>query len=155
LLWGDTGGPCLPGSRHGRKEEALHDAPIAVSAFNQEALEKSKIDRGPNLVLAVPRLQLNATGFHYNYKGYQVSKIINRTSINENIDAKVWGAEFESDKAITDFYLTDDSSGLFRSTFYTEPRTNGVSADQALVALVREGGGRPPPRPERPVKALS
>jgi outer membrane receptor protein involved in Fe transport len=41
-------------------------------------------------------LQVNATAFHYNYKGYQVSKIINRTSINENIDAKVWGAEFES-----------------------------------------------------------
>lgn len=41
-------------------------------------------------------LQMNATAFHYGYKGYQVSKIINRTSINENIDAKVWGLEFES-----------------------------------------------------------
>jgi len=41
-------------------------------------------------------LQVNLTGFHYDYKGYQVSKIINRTSINENIDAKVDGAEFES-----------------------------------------------------------
>jgi outer membrane receptor protein involved in Fe transport len=29
--------------------------------------------------------------------------------------------------AITDFYLTDDSSGLFRNVFYTEPRTYGVS----------------------------
>jgi outer membrane receptor protein involved in Fe transport len=41
-------------------------------------------------------LQLNLTGFHYDYKGYQVSKIINRTSINENINAKVDGVEFES-----------------------------------------------------------
>jgi outer membrane receptor protein involved in Fe transport len=41
-------------------------------------------------------LQANLTGFYYDYKGYQVSKIINRTSINENIDATVWGAEFES-----------------------------------------------------------
>jgi outer membrane receptor protein involved in Fe transport len=41
-------------------------------------------------------LVLNLTGFYYDYKGYQVSKIINRTSINENIDAKVMGLEFES-----------------------------------------------------------
>ncbi len=41
-------------------------------------------------------LQVNATAFYYDYKGYQVSKIINRTSINENIDATVMGAEFES-----------------------------------------------------------
>ena len=41
-------------------------------------------------------LQLNLTGFHYDYQGYQVSKIVNRNSINENINAKVDGAEFES-----------------------------------------------------------
>lgn len=32
----------------------------------------------------------------YDYTGYQVSKIVNRTSINENIDAKVKGIELES-----------------------------------------------------------
>ena len=31
------------------------------------------------------------------------------------------------EEAITDFYLTDDSSGLFRNAFFTEPRTYGVS----------------------------
>jgi hypothetical protein len=31
-----------------------------------------------------------------------------------------------NEKAVTDFYLTDDSSGLFRNVFYTEPRTYGV-----------------------------
>ncbi|MDZ4375146.1 MAG: TonB-dependent receptor [Phenylobacterium sp.] len=41
-------------------------------------------------------LQFNATAFYYDYKGYQVSKIINRTSINENIDAEVKGVEIES-----------------------------------------------------------
>jgi outer membrane receptor protein involved in Fe transport len=41
-------------------------------------------------------LVLNLTGFYYNYKGYQVSKIVNRASTNENIDAKIKGAEFES-----------------------------------------------------------
>ena len=41
------------------------------------------------------RLILNGTLFHYNYKGYQVSSIIQRTSVNVNIDAKIWGAELE------------------------------------------------------------
>ncbi|MDQ0466999.1 outer membrane receptor protein involved in Fe transport [Caulobacter ginsengisoli] len=41
-------------------------------------------------------LLLNVTGFYYDYKGYQVSKIVNRTSINENIDAKIKGLEIET-----------------------------------------------------------
>ncbi|MDB5433249.1 MAG: TonB-dependent receptor, partial [Caulobacter sp.] len=41
-------------------------------------------------------LVVNLTGFYYDYKGYQVSKIVNRASTNENIDAKIKGAEFES-----------------------------------------------------------
>jgi outer membrane receptor protein involved in Fe transport len=41
-------------------------------------------------------LQANLTGFSYDYKGYQVSKIVNRTSINENIDAKIKGLELET-----------------------------------------------------------
>jgi len=41
-------------------------------------------------------LQLNGTGFYYDYQGYQISKIVSRTSVNENIDAKVYGLELES-----------------------------------------------------------
>ena len=41
-------------------------------------------------------LVFNATAFYYDYKGYQVSKIVNRTSVNENIDAKIKGLEIES-----------------------------------------------------------
>jgi outer membrane receptor protein involved in Fe transport len=37
----------------------------------------------------------NATGFHYDYEGYQISRIVQRTSINENIDATVQGLELE------------------------------------------------------------
>lgn len=41
-------------------------------------------------------LLFNATGFSYDYKGYQISKIVNRTSVNENVDAKVYGLELET-----------------------------------------------------------
>jgi outer membrane receptor protein involved in Fe transport len=41
-------------------------------------------------------LVLNGDVFYYDYKNYQVSQIKSRTAVNENFDAKVWGAELES-----------------------------------------------------------
>jgi outer membrane receptor protein involved in Fe transport len=42
------------------------------------------------------RMTLDATAFYYNYKGYQVSEIIQRTSVNVNVNAKIYGVELES-----------------------------------------------------------
>ncbi len=68
---------------------------VAISPiFKPEFIDSLEI--GSKNTLADGTLQVNVAAFHYDYKGYQVSKIINRTSINENIDAKVMGAEFES-----------------------------------------------------------
>jgi outer membrane receptor protein involved in Fe transport len=41
------------------------------------------------------RMLLNVTGFYYDYEGYQVSRIVNRSSVNENIDVRVQGVEIE------------------------------------------------------------
>jgi iron complex outermembrane receptor protein len=41
-------------------------------------------------------LTLNGDVFYYDYKGYQISQIVNRTSINLNFDATVKGAELEA-----------------------------------------------------------
>src|SRR3546814_14962958 len=41
-------------------------------------------------------LTLNATAFYYDYTDYQVSQIKDRTAVNENFDATVWGAELEA-----------------------------------------------------------
>ncbi|MDB5455210.1 MAG: TonB-dependent receptor, partial [Caulobacter sp.] len=54
------------------------------------------IEIGAKNTLAGGSLIVNATGFYYDYQGYQISKIVNRTSVNENINAKIWGAELES-----------------------------------------------------------
>jgi len=40
-------------------------------------------------------LRLNATAFYYDYKDYQVSQIVDRISLNENFDARIWGLELE------------------------------------------------------------
>jgi outer membrane receptor protein involved in Fe transport len=41
-------------------------------------------------------LTLNGDMFYYDYKGYQISQIVDRTSINLNFNAKVDGAELEA-----------------------------------------------------------
>ncbi|MGE5501951.1 MAG: TonB-dependent receptor domain-containing protein, partial [Ignavibacteriales bacterium] len=41
-------------------------------------------------------LTINGDTFFYDYKDYQVSKVVDRTVSNENFDAKVWGVEFET-----------------------------------------------------------
>jgi len=41
-------------------------------------------------------LTFNTDAFLYNYTDYQVSQIRDRTAVNENFDARVWGLEFET-----------------------------------------------------------
>ncbi len=41
-------------------------------------------------------LTLNGNVFYYDYKGYQISEIVDRTSINVNFDTSVRGAELEA-----------------------------------------------------------
>ncbi|MEH3047019.1 TonB-dependent receptor [Sphingomonas adhaesiva] len=60
--------------------------PEKIDAF--EIGSKNTFDNG--------RFTLNLTGFYYKYKGLQLSRIVARTSINDNIDADIWGVEAES-----------------------------------------------------------
>jgi outer membrane receptor protein involved in Fe transport len=41
-------------------------------------------------------LTLNGDVFYYNYENYQISQIVDRTSVNQNFDAHVKGAEIEA-----------------------------------------------------------
>jgi iron complex outermembrane recepter protein len=41
-------------------------------------------------------MMLNMTAFYYDYADYQVSQIRDRTAVNENFDATMWGLELET-----------------------------------------------------------
>ena len=62
--------------------------------FEPEFIDSYEI--GTKNTLANGALQLNATGFFYNYEGYQISAIVNRTSANFNVDAEITGLEIET-----------------------------------------------------------
>jgi len=62
--------------------------------FEPEFVDAYEI--GTKNTLAGGALQLNATGFFYNYEGYQISAIVNRTSANFNVDAEITGFELET-----------------------------------------------------------
>ena len=40
--------------------------------------------------------RLNLTGFYYKYKGLQLSRIVARTSVNDNVDVNIYGVEAEA-----------------------------------------------------------
>ena len=60
-------------------------------------------------------LILNAAAFYYDYTDYQVSQIVDRTSLNENFDAEVWGFEIESNWQVTNNFRIDANLGYLQT----------------------------------------
>ncbi|MEA3066456.1 MAG: iron complex outerrane recepter protein, partial [Sphingomonadales bacterium] len=61
-------------------------APEIINAF--EIGSKNSFSNG--------RIRLNLAAFYYDYKGLQLSRIVARTSVNDNTDAEIYGAEAEA-----------------------------------------------------------
>src|SRR5262249_43448658 len=54
------------------------------------------VELGTKNLLAGGRVALNLTAFGYAYSNYQVASIINKTTVNQNVDARIAGLEVES-----------------------------------------------------------
>ncbi len=65
--------------------------PVHPVDFQPEYINAYEI--GSKNTLLDGALTLNGDIFYYDYKGYQISQIVDRTSINLNFDAKIHGAE--------------------------------------------------------------
>ncbi len=68
--------------------------PIHPLTFKPEFVDAFEL--GTKNTLLDGALTFNADVFYYNYENYQISRIVDRTSINDNFDAHVKGAEIES-----------------------------------------------------------
>ena len=79
------------------------------------------------------KLRANVTAFYYKYKGLQLSRITARTSVNDNVDATVYGLEGEFVLAPTRNLLVN----LNASYLYTK-----VASDKFLANPRDPSGGR-------------
>src|SRR5262245_7456396 len=66
------------------------------SEFTFDSEKIDAVELGSKNVFFDGTLTLNGSVFAYDYGGLQVSRIANNTSLNDNIDAKIWGVELES-----------------------------------------------------------
>ncbi|MFP3942507.1 MAG: TonB-dependent receptor [Alphaproteobacteria bacterium] len=82
--------------------------PNTAETFDPEFINAYEI--GMKHTLLDNTLQATMSAFYYDYGGLQVSKIVNRTSFNENIDATIWGVEGE-------FLYAPDDRWLFNTSF--------------------------------------
>jgi len=82
--------------------------PDQAETFEPEFVDAFEI--GVKNTLLDNTLQANLTAFFYDYSDMQISKIVNRTSFNENTDAEIYGAEAE-------FVYAPDANWLLNANF--------------------------------------
>jgi iron complex outermembrane receptor protein len=102
-------------------------------AFGPEFVDAFEI--GAKNTLLEGALKLNLTGFYYDYKGYQISEIRNRSAVNSNYDAEVWGLEVEADWRLNEALRLGFKGG------YNGTRIG--DGQSAIDLMDRANGGRP------------
>jgi len=75
----------------------LGGGPSAVHPLSFEGEFVDAFEIGSKNTLFDGRATFNGNLFYYDYKGYQLSQIVDRSAITLNFDAKIWGAEIEAD----------------------------------------------------------
>jgi outer membrane receptor protein involved in Fe transport len=76
-------------------EGRLDNFAIFPRTFDPEFIDAFEL--GAKNTLLDGTLTLNTAAFYYDYKNYQVSEIVERSALNRNFDATVWGIEVEAD----------------------------------------------------------
>jgi outer membrane receptor protein involved in Fe transport len=89
-----AGGATPPGAVLFAYGPGVTGIPVHPLTFAPEYVNAFEL--GSKNTLLDGAITLNGNVFYYDYKGYQISEIVDRTSINLNFDATVKGAELEA-----------------------------------------------------------
>nr|WP_137676588.1 TonB-dependent receptor [Parerythrobacter lutipelagi] len=105
-------------------------------SFGSESIDAFEI--GSKNTFANGALQLNATAFYYKYSDLQLSRIIARTSVNDTIDANVWGLELESliqpsDRWLFNINFSYLNAEVAGDQFFSNPRDPGGGDPNAVI----------------------
>ncbi|MBS0476166.1 MAG: TonB-dependent receptor [Proteobacteria bacterium] len=71
-------------------------SPVAAVAKSFDPEFVNAFEIGSKNTFANGKVMLNVTGFYYDYKGLQLSRIVSRTSVNDNVNARIYGLEAEA-----------------------------------------------------------
>lgn len=111
--------------------------PPLPPAFNvPETFGPEKVDAfeiGSKNTFGNGTLRLNLTGFYYKYKSLQLSRIVARTSVNDNVDADIYGVEAEAIISPVPAFLVNTNFSYLHSK---------VSSSKLLVNPRDPSGGR-------------
>jgi len=91
-----AGGANPPGATFLQFGGNTSDLPNAVHPLTFDPEFINAYELGSKNKLLDDTITFNVNTFYYDYKGYQISQIVDRTSINLNFDATVKGAELEA-----------------------------------------------------------
>ena len=115
--------------------------PLQASEGIPEAFRSEQVDAfeiGSKNTFGNGALQLNLTAFYYKYKDLQLSKIVARTAVNENIDADIYGAEIEAVIRPDPDWLINLGFSYLKTkvkgdTFNADPRDFGAGRSDAVI----------------------
>ena len=90
-------------------------------------------------------LRLNLTGFYYQYKDLQLSRIVARTSVNDNVSADIYGVEAEAVISPVRAFVVNMNFSYLHSKvaddkFLVNPRdVSGGRADAVIIKDITNG----------------
>jgi outer membrane receptor protein involved in Fe transport len=128
---------------------------LIPNTFGPENVDAYEV--GTKNLLLDGTLQANMTSFYYDYKGYQISSIVNRSALNSNVNATVYGAEGEYVWAPDSHWAFNLNIGLTHSSigngnnYQVDPRNPTHGATNAMVlkdyqgsnCIIEDGSGGP------------
>jgi iron complex outermembrane receptor protein len=100
--------------------------------FDQEQISSFEI--GSKNTLLDGAMKLNGSIFVYDYEGLQITRIANNSSINDNIDADIWGAEVEFE------WYPDMLPGVSFDGSYSYLNTEVASGSESVDPTNRTAG---------------
>ncbi len=105
-------------------------------SFDSEKIDAFEI--GTKNTFLNGALQANLTAFYYKYSSLQLSRIIARTSVNDTIDANIWGLELEtvirpSDNWLINMGLSYLKAEVAGDQFFSNPRDPGGGDPNAVI----------------------
>lgn len=101
------------------------------TTFTPEKVDSFEI--GSKNTFGHGQLRLNLTGFYYKYQGLQLSRIVARTAVNDNVNADIYGVEIESVISPTPAFVVNMNASYLKTK---------VSADKFLANPRDPSGGR-------------